>query len=210
MRIGVYCGSFNPVHHAHLMLAESCREQLTLDRVVFVPSPEPPNKRGQRLAPAEARFDMLSLAVGGRTEFEVSRVELDREGPSWTVETLRLLHAHYATLLPDAETHLFLLGGADMFADLPHWYRASEILNLAIPVGIRRPGYPSPDIAPLAPFVSPERLHQIAACSVEMPQMELSASNIRQRLRDGLSVRYRTPIAVECFIREHQLYQREP
>ncbi len=208
MRIGIYCGSFNPVHFAHLILAESCREQLALDRVVFVPSAEPPNKRGQRLAPAEARFDMLSLAVGGREEFEVSRVEMDRCGPSWTVETLKQLREYYAATRSDSETSLFLLGGADMFADLPHWYCVSEILQLAIPVGVRRPGYPIPDVTPFAPFVSPHRLHQMAMCCVEMPQMELSATDIRKRLGDGRSIRYRTPIAVERFIYEHQLYAK--
>jgi nicotinate-nucleotide adenylyltransferase len=200
MRLGVFGGSFDPVHYGHLMLAECCREQCRLDRVWFVPAAVPPHKAGD-LAPAEARIEMLRLAIGGHEAFEVSSIEIDRGGVSYMVETL----AAIAAAIPEDE--LFLLLGADMLADLPHWREPGRILELATPVVAARPLTAWPGYGTLAGLVPSERLNQMARHRVDMPQMDLSSSEIRRRVADGQSIRYWTPRAVEKYIETQGLYR---
>lgn len=199
-RLGIYGGSFDPVHWGHLLLAENAREQLSLDRVVFVPAATPPHKRGHELAPARDRLEMLRLAVGGVEAFEVSSYEVDRGGVNYSFETL----AHFRESVPEAE--LFFLLGADMAADLPNWRHPERVCELAMPVVVRRPGCPDVDDATLAPFVSPERLAAIWAHQVRMPLIGLSSTEIRRRVAAGQSVRFQLPRAVEKYIQTQRLY----
>ena len=201
MRLGIYGGSFDPVHYGHLLLAECCREELRLDAVWLVPAAAPPHKQGRAVTPAKARVEMLQLALGGHEAITVSTIEIDRGGVSYTVETLRTINAMH----PGAE--LFLLMGADMLLDLPTWREPAEICRLAIPATVRRPGFPPLDFSPLAPLVTPERLDEIRRHQVEMPQMGLSGTEIRQRVGQGKSIRYRTPRAVEKYIEANGLYR---
>jgi nicotinate-nucleotide adenylyltransferase len=199
-RIGIFGGSFDPVHYGHLLLAESAREQCRLDQVWLLPAAMPPHKRDQDLAPAKARLEMLQLAVAGREEFIISTLELDRGGVSYTVDTLATVRAQQ----PDAE--LFLVLGADMLHDLPSWREPARILELAIPAVARRAAMPEPDFGVLANLVSPEQLKQIRNHQIQMPLIDINSSEIRRRIAAGLSIRYRTPRAVEKYIETHGLY----
>lgn len=200
MRIGIYGGSFDPVHYGHLLLAERCREQAELDRVMFLPAATPPHKRDRPLSAPEHRIAMLELAIGGGAAFEVSRHEILRGGVSYTVDTL----AHFARQEPQAA--LFLLVGADMLNDLPHWHEAPRVCELALPLVVRRGGMDPPDYDCLRTVASPERIAEIRAREVDMPALALSSAELRRRVGRGQSIRYCTPRAVEEYIRAQRLY----
>ena len=201
MRLGLFGGSFDPVHYGHLLLAECCREQCRLGQVWFFPAGVPPHKQGRELTAASSRIEMLQLAVAGDEGFVVNRYEVDRGGVSYTVDTLRHIRAED----PDAE--LFLLLGADMLDDLPTWREAARVCELATPITVARPGVGQPDFNCLAGVAPPERIDLIRRHQVEMPEVGFSSTEIRRRVADGLSIRYRTPRAVEKYIQTHQLYQ---
>jgi len=201
MRLGVFGGSFDPVHYAHLLMAESCREQRQLDRVVFVPSAAPPHKRDQELTSAESRLAMLELAIAGHEPFTVSRCEVDRAGVNYTVDTLR----HFRAEHPEAE--LFFVLGADMLLDLPTWREVGQVCELATIVAVRRAGVAEPDFDGLNGAVRPERIQRFREHQVEMPALGLSSTEIRRRIAAGRSIRYMTPRAVEKYIETHGLYR---
>ena len=201
MRLGVYGGSFDPVHYGHLLLAETCREHCRLDEVWFVPAATPPHKQERDITPAKLRVEMLQLAIGGTPGLRVSAAEVDRGGVSYTVETLTELHRQF----PDAQ--LFLLMGADSLQDLPTWREPREICGLAIPVVVRRAGSPVPDLTVLRPLMSESRWEEASRSQVTMPIIDLSSSELRQRVRDQQSIRFRTPRAVEKFIETQGLYR---
>ncbi|NLE39000.1 MAG: nicotinate-nucleotide adenylyltransferase [Pirellulaceae bacterium] len=203
MRLGLFGGSFDPVHYGHLLLAECCREQCMLDRVLFVPTAAPPHKKGRPLASADDRVAMLRLAIAGHEPFEACTHEIERGGTSYTVETLR----HFRQTRPDDE--LFLLVGADMLNDLPNWREAAEICRLAQPVAVRRSGLGPIDFACLESIASAERIAETSRLQVEMPEMGVSSTEVRRRVAEGRSIRYRTPRAVEEYIRTRGLYRRE-
>jgi len=201
MRLGLFGGSFDPIHFGHLILAEYCRQQCRLDQVVFLPAGVPPHKQDRQLTSAENRIEMLQLAIAGNQHFSVSRYEVERGGVSYTVETLR----HFREANPEGD--LFLLVGADMLHDLPRWREAAAVCELAVPVAVGRPGVPRPDYALFSDLVSPERLDLFRQHWVEMPEVGLSSTEIRRRVGAGLSIRYQTPRAVEMYIETHGLYR---
>jgi nicotinate-nucleotide adenylyltransferase len=201
MRLGIFGGSFDPVHYGHLLLAECCREALRLDEVWLVPAAVPPHKQARDLAPGKNRLEMLELALAGNDQLRASALEIERGGVSYTVQTLADIHERH----PDAT--LFLLMGADSLRDLPTWREPERICELSLPAVVRRGGSPEPDFSLLGPFVSAERLAEIRANQVEMPLVELSSTDLRQRASAGLSLRYRTPRAVEKYIETHGLYR---
>jgi nicotinate-nucleotide adenylyltransferase len=201
MRIGIFGGTFDPVHYGHLLLAESAREQCRLDEVRFVPAATPPHKQGQTVTPAEARLDMLRLAVGGHETFTVCDSEIRRGGVSYTVDTLQGLRQEH----PNAE--LFLLVGADTLIDLPNWREPQRVLELAVPVVVGRPGSAEPNYGVLSHLVAPDRLATFGTCRVEMPAMGISSRDLRRRAAEGRSIRYQVPRAVEAFITAHNLYR---
>ena len=204
MRIGIYGGSFNPVHLGHLIAAECCREQARLDRVLFMPAATPPHKQGQLLADAADRVAMLTLAVGGHEAFAVSTIEVDRGGVSYTVDTLAVL----------AERHphdtLVLVLGPDALAQLPTWREPQTIADRCELVAVERERLD--DVAAiardagLADLLGQERLAALIASRVRMPAIGLRASDLRAAVAAGTSIRYRTPRAVEAFITSHGLY----
>ena len=201
MRVGVFGGSFDPVHYGHLLLAECCREQCRLDQVWFLPAATPPHKLDCHLSPAATRIEMLDLAIAGHEPFVVNPYEVDRGGVSYTVDTLR----HFRTEHPDLE--FFFLLGADMLADLPNWRQADQICQLAGPIVVSRPGMPEPDFDALSALATPDQIGLIRRRRVDMPQIDLSSTEIRRRVAEGLSIRYQTPRAVEKYVETHQLYR---
>lgn len=205
MRIGIYGGSFNPVHLGHLIAAECCREQARLDRVLFMPAATPPHKQGQLLADAADRVAMLTLAVGGHEAFAVSTIEVDRGGVSYTVDTLAVLaqrHPHDT---------LVLVLGPDALAQLPTWREPRTIADRCELVAVERERLD--DVAAiardagLADLLGQERLAALIAARVRMPAIGVRASDLRAAVAAGTSIRYRTPRAVEAFVMSHGLYR---
>ncbi len=203
MRVGLFGGTFDPIHYGHLLLADVAREQCDLDEIWFVPAAVPPHKQDADVAPGEGRAEMIELAVAGNPGMLVSRFELERGGVSYTIDTLRYFRGE----TPDAE--LFFLMGADMLHDLPNWREVEEVCRLAIPIVAERPGHGPLDYQCLASIASAERIALFREFQIEMPQIDLSSTEIRQRVAEGRSIRYRTPRAVQKYIETHGLYAPE-
>jgi nicotinate-nucleotide adenylyltransferase len=203
MRLGLYGGTFDPVHFGHLLLAETCREAASLDEVWFVPTGTPPHKPGVVISPAKARREMLELALAGLPQFHVSRIEMDRPGPHYTVETLRLLKAER----PDNE--LFLLIGADSLHELHTWREPTEIARLATIVAVNRGSAPAAIEVNAKEYLL-EFGVTVPVQTVQMPPIGISATDIRRRVAADRSIRFQTPRAVEQYIRAHQLYRNSP
>ena len=198
MRLGIYGGTFDPIHYGHLVLAEQCREQCQLDEVWFVPAAQPPHKLDATISPPKARCEMIEFAIAGHPHFKLSRIELERTGPSFTVTTLEQLQAE------DASRELFLLIGADSLHDLPQWREPQRIQELATVVAVNRGDRPLPDRSQLEPQLEPAQAARIQF--VQMPGLDLSARDIRQRSTEGRSIRYLVPRAVEAYIAHNHLY----
>jgi nicotinate-nucleotide adenylyltransferase len=196
---GVFGGTFDPIHYAHLAVAEAARDVLDLRRVLFIPASQPPHKPDRSIAGAEDRFAMVRLAIADNPGFEISRIELDRGGPSYTVETLASLRA------ADADERLALILSAESFAELPTWHEPERILELAeVVIVAPRFGYDEVDGSFLArnfPTSTAE------AVFLDGPRVRLSASEIRERAAAGRSLRYLVPDAVAAYIGDHGLYQ---
>lgn len=198
MRLGLFGGTFDPVHFGHLILAEQCREQCALDQVWFLPSGNPPHKTVTGVTPGRARAEMLELAVAGQPQFVVNRIELSRTGKSYTYETLEQLHEE------DAERELLFLIGGDSLAELPTWRNPERIAELATIVAVNRGDRPLPEMAALRRQFGEKIASSIRQAT--MPGIDLSASDIRRRVRRGQSIRFMTPRPVEAYIAEHGLY----
>ena len=197
VRFGVLGGSFDPPHYGHLALAETARVQLQLARVLFVPAGEPPHKTDVDLSPIAKRVALVQAAIADNGSFALSRVDVDRAGPHYTVDMLRLLRAEFPQV-----TDWFLLLGEDSLHDFLSWRAPEEILDLAELAVMRRPEKP----APLE--ILQERLPTLERrlTWLDVPPLHLSATELRRRVREGLPLRYLVPLPVEVLIRKHQLY----
>jgi nicotinate-nucleotide adenylyltransferase len=198
VRLGLLGGTFDPPHYGHLVAAQEAACQLDLGRVLFLPARQNPLKRGEQISSAEDRCHMVSLAIEGNPLFSLSRADLDRPSPSYTVDLLRALRAEW----PTAE--LFFLVGADIVPELPRWHAPSAVLELATLVAFNRPGAPVPSIAALEQAL-PAAAHRVIL--LEVPGMSISATELRARVRAGRPIRYLTPPDVEAYIRERGLYR---
>lgn len=202
MRLGVLGGTFNPPHLAHLVCASEAADQLALDRVLLVPAAEPPHKEVEHDPGAETRAELCELAVEGDTRLAVSRIELERPGRSFTVETLRALHAARGG---GEQVELTFIVGGDMALSLPTWREPEEILRLARLAVAERSGVARRDIL--------ERLEATLGDVTDridffaMPRLDLSSSQIRRRIADGRSVRYLVPDVVAERIVARGLYR---
>ena len=193
MTLGVFGGSFNPPHLAHLIVAERVRDQMELDTVLWIPAHIPPHKQfDPELASPAHRLAMVRLATQGNPGFEVSDIELRRPGPSYTVHTLMQLHEAFPN------TRLFLILGGDSFEQLPSWYQPERILELASLVVYHRPG---------ADFSHVPEKFKKHAHFIRTPLLEISGTTIRKLIRTGHSCRYLVPEAVRLYIEEHNLYR---
>lgn len=197
MRLGLFGGTFDPIHLGHLILAEACREACALDRLWFVVTATPPHKRNDRTAVGH-RLEMARIATAGHPAFEVSEIEADvSSGPHYSYQTLERL----AVERPDDER--FFLIGADSLADLPTWREPARVARLATIVVVNRPGIDAsvgrvqPDLGPgVRPFVF-----------VDVPPIGISSTDLRARVAAGRSIRYQVPRGVEAYIAEQGLYR---
>ncbi len=199
MKLGVFGGSFDPVHYGHLLLAEYCRDLAALDRVLFMPASRSPLKSVRPIATDKQRIEMIMLAIGGNEYFEVSNVEIDRGGASYTVDTLEDIRAQHLS------DELFLMIGGDSLRYFSKWKKPDRICELSIPLVVARRGFDAA-IDQLAPFISAERMELVRRYQIDFPVIEISSTEIRRSIRAGQSIRYRTPRAVEKYIETQHLY----
>lgn len=202
MRIGVFGGTFDPVHMGHLILAEQCREQARLEQVWFVPAARPPHKQERELTPFAQRVDMLALAVAGYPAFQVNDLEKDRPGPSYTIDTLDELGRRH----PEAELHLIL--GSDCLPDLPSWREPARIAACAGLLIVTRPAWP---IWPVEQLKSALQLGEDVTLRLQVvhaPLIEIASRDLRRRCTEGRTIRYMVPRAIETYIETHRLYRK--
>ena len=193
MRVGIMGGTFDPIHHGHLVAAEETRHRLSLDAVLFVPTGDPWQKSHSGVSPAADRLRMVELAIADNQAFEASRVEIDREGPTYTIDTLRALREERGA------DELFFITGADAILEILSWKEPDEALGLATFVAVTRPGY---DLSRLGSLPELERV-----VVVEIPALAISSTDIRRRVADGWPIRYLVPASVASYIAEHGLYR---
>lgn len=192
-KIGILGGTFDPIHLGHLVLAEQVKEKLRLDQVIFIPSSSPPHKTKQKLSPAKDRYQMTKLALKDTPKFTVSDVELKRRGLSYTIDTLRELKKSY----PDRE--MFFLTGSDVLNEVQTWKDPEEIYKLVQVVIAIRPGFDSFD---------PENYFAKKSIIVPIIGVDLSSTQIRERVKKGQSIRYLVLPKVEEYIKKKKLYRR--
>jgi nicotinate-nucleotide adenylyltransferase len=193
-RIGVMGGTFDPIHHGHLVAASEVAGLFGLDEVVFVPTGQPWQKSEREVSPAEDRYLMTVIATASNPRFSVSRVDVDRDGPTYTIDTLSDLHAQR----PDAE--LFFITGADALGQILSWRDSDRFLRLAHFVGVTRPGFALAD----------GHLPPGAVSLVEIPALAISSTDCRDRVARGMPVWYLVPDGVVQYIEKRGLYRAEP
>ena len=198
-RIGVLGGSFDPLHYGHLILAEQIRQEADLDQVILVPAYVNPFKEEVPPAEGKHRMAMLKLAVSDHKFFEISDIELQREGPSYTYDTLAELKE---TQFPDDE--LYFIMGTDSFYAVEHWHKAEELIRgFGFLIGMRT-GYDEEELK--APLARLQTTYPLRADYFRIPELEISSTEIKQRIRDGKSVRFMLPDKVIEYIQENELY----
>lgn len=198
MKLGVLGGTFDPIHLGHLLIAEQARDELDLEQVLFVPAGSPPHKPDQMIAPDHHRLAMLELAIATHPAFALSRVDMDRPGPSYTADTLALLRAEWG---PTVRLHFIL--GSDSLAELLTWHQPWRLIQQARLAVADRPGL-EVDLAELERGLPGLNA---AVDWVSMPEVGISATDIQRRVQTGRSIRYQVPAAVEDYILRHGLYR---
>ena len=221
MKLGLLGGSFNPVHHGHLAIARQTREALGLDQILFIPTNHPPHKPNGSLAPVQDRYEMVRLAIASDPSLAISEVEIRRPGKSYSIDTIRLLQQEHG-----ARTQLFFLIGLDALLDFPSWREPLTLLELCPFVVLSRPGLSFRSLSTMAllPPIPQASLADLDAGRIsqlevslgtqrltylQLPPCTVSASDIRSRIRRGLSVANLLPPLVESYILQHHLYQED-
>lgn len=196
--IGIYGGVFNPIHIGHLLLAEFIREELELDKIVFVPAGNPPHKQVQELESAQHRYNMVQIAIGKNPFFDLTKMEISRGGMSYTSDTLEEL----AQSFPGRK--LYFICGADSIINLPSWHNINKIFEIASLIVAGRPKIQEADFQNMIRFFKDQYCARIIQS--EAPLMEVSSTQIRDRLKNGQSIRYMVPDEVLDYIQLHRLY----
>ena len=198
MKIGVLGGTFDPIHNGHLAVAEEVRNRLNLTRILFIPAGQPWLGKTNIVSVAEHRAEMVRLAIADRPYCSLSTIEVDRDGPSYTLDTLTELWARLG-----AGDELHFIVGWDTLAELPQWKEPVRIIKLCKLVAVPRPGYPRPDMKSLEASI-PGLTERVIV--LEKPEVDISASEIRERVGKGLSICGLVPEVVEGYIRDKKLY----
>ena len=199
-RIGLMGGTFDPIHFGHLFIAEEARVRCHLDQVVFFPNNQPAHREGKSAnVDAETRFALTQYAIDNNPHFRVSRIELERPGPSYAFDTLRLFQQEFG-----AQTELFFIVGADSLADVLTWYHGAELFEMCRFVACSRPGF---DLHKAASALSETQRANVVL--LEVPGLHIASRELRHRVREGLPIRYLVPDAVERAIDERGLYRED-
>lgn len=198
-RLGIIGGTFDPIHFGHLLAAEMARTEFDLEKVLFIPTGNPPHKDLNRVSSALLRSEMVRRAIVDNEYFAVSDLELEREGPSYTVDTLRFIHK---TLVID---QLFFITGTDALSEVFNWHYPDELFKLTQFIGVFRPGFDAQSFVDISLQEHPEIEGKIHLLKV--PALGISATDIRRRVAEGKSIRYLLPECVRLFIMENHLYK---
>ena len=198
MNIGVLGGTFDPIHMGHLVLAEEVRARLDLAEILFVPAGQPWLKVGSPVSPAGHRVEMVRLAIDDRPYFKLSTIEIERAGPTYTVDTIAELKAQLET-----GDELFFILGRDNLAELPRWRQPERLITMCRLVAVPRPGYPLPDLKALEAGI-PGLSQRVVL--LDRPEIDISASAIRDRVVQGLPIHHLVTEPVAGYIRQHRLY----
>jgi nicotinate-nucleotide adenylyltransferase len=198
MNIGVLGGTFDPIHIGHLLVAEEVRARLELAEVLFVPAGQPWLKLNNAISPAQHRLEMVRLAIAGKTYFKLSTMEIERAGPSYTVDTIAQLQTEL-----DAGDELFFILGWDNLNQLPQWYQPQRLVKMCRLVAVPRVDFPTPDLGSLEAAIPGLSKSVIL---LDEPHIDINASEIRERVAQGLSISQLVPEPVERYIKEHKLY----
>ena len=196
MNIGILGGTFDPIHNGHLAVTEEVRARLNLAEIVFVPAGQPWLRPNRPVASAEHRVRMVLLAIKAKDYLKLSTIEIERGGPTYTVDTIAELQGQLG-----AENKLYFILGWDNLAELPQWKEPTRLVRMCQLVAVPRPGYPQPDLKALE-----ELIPGISVIFLDKPEIDISASAIRERVARGLPVRHLVPEAVEKYIQENKLY----
>ena len=200
-RVGIMGGTFDPIHMGHLVTAEAARSKFNLNKVVFVPSGQPPHKKGKVITDKEHRYLMTVLATAANPYFEVSRTEIDRPGESYAIDTVRYIRSK---MNPDSE--LYFITGADAIIEIVTWKDMEELFANCIFIAATRPGYNLEEMnKQLLKKLSPENLAKIIP--LEVPAMAISSTDIRRRVKEERTIKYLLPESVENFIKKNDLYK---
>jgi nicotinate-nucleotide adenylyltransferase len=198
-KIGVMGGTFNPVHLGHLAVAKEAREFKKLDEIIFMPAGQPCFKNLAEIAAASDRLNMLQLAISDQAEYSISRLELERQGPSYAVQSIEQMKSKAA-----AGAELYFILGWDALLNLPQWYDAERLIKICRIIAAPRPKYPRPDVK----LVAKQLPGLVGRCSVmEKPLIDISSTQIRQRIAEGQSIHDLVPASVEEYIQNHNLYR---
>jgi nicotinate-nucleotide adenylyltransferase len=198
MNIGVLGGTFDPIHSGHIIIAENAGLELGLARILFVPAGQPWLKTDRKITPAAHRVEMVRRAIAANPHFELSTVDIDRPGPSLSVETVDILQQQLG-----AGVELFFLVGWDSLAELPQWMEPDRLVQLCKLVAVTRPGFSRPDLKAMESSV-PGVAQSVVW--LDIPPVDISSTDIRNRVARGLSVHGLVPDEVEAYIKEHRLY----
>ena len=198
MNIGVMGGTFDPIHKGHIMVAEEARAQLSLAEVLFVPAGKPWLKEDSSILVVEHRVQMVRLAIADRPYFKLSTIEVNRDGPTYSVDTLAELRGQVS-----AEDGLFFILGWDSLEQLPRWRQPSWLIKMCYLVAVPRPGYSFPDLSSLEAVI-PGLSRRLTL--LDRPEVDISATDIKNRVAQGLSIRHLVPEPVIEYIRQHELY----
>ncbi len=201
MNVGVLGGTFDPIHRGHIMVAEEVKARLNLAEVLFVPTAQTPLKEDSSVSSVEHRVQMVLLAIADYPYLKLSNIEINRAGPSYTVDTIAELRDRYGT-----ENGLFFILGWDSLAQLPQWKEPSRLVQMCHLVAVPRPGYSLPDLKSLEAGVPGLSRSLIV---LDKPEVDISATEIRERVAQGLSIRHLVPEPVAEYIRKHKLYLRD-
>jgi nicotinate-nucleotide adenylyltransferase len=199
LRIGVLGGTFDPIHYGHLAAAEEARVKLNLGKVLFAVAGLPPHKLDEEVTPVEHRVAMVRLGIASNPHFEISLVDVDRPGPSYTVDTISILQEKWGQ-----NAEFFFVMGLDSLVDVPAWHQPRRLIQLCHLVAVARPGFEA-DMSQLE-----EAIPGISSRMdiINMPEVDISSSDLQLRVREGLPIKYQVPEEVERYIREHELYQQ--
>lgn len=193
-------GTFDPIHFGHLAAAETVKEELHCDKVIFIPSGNPPHKKMRTLTDAKHRFTMTAMAVSSNPNFEVSNIEIGRNGYTYTLDTVKQLLDYY-----NNNVELIFITGADAILEVETWYKVEELLKLCSFVAVTRPGYEKSKLE--------QKLHYLQSkynsrlYSIDVPGLNISSTDIRKRVKEGRSIKYLVPEEIEQYIYKYELYK---
>jgi nicotinate-nucleotide adenylyltransferase len=202
MKIGILGGTFNPIHIGHLTIAEHACDELGLNRLLIIPAAIPPHKQGEKIVEAGHRLEMVKLATRDNQKFEISDIELKRQGVSYSVETLRIIQAKVKVL-----SEYYLIVGSDMVGDLDTWKEIDKLIEMCTFVVAVRPGFKKKNWKQMGVNLPESIRDKVLQHTLENPMVEVSSTDIRRRVREGKSIRHMVPKAVEEYIIRQGLYK---